>query len=166
MFPFRDVFRDTVVAYSDHIRKPGKSLPISMNTMQVLKALFSFMDGKTGRCDPSLDTIAKRSKLSHRTVVRQLEVLRREKVIDRMRRTVKTGNGPDEGPKRQQTSNSYFVELANLPIEILRILRQKLGAKLREAKGTHMGSGPVPSGWESGQAPCQRRPQSDWIWET
>ncbi|MCJ2187702.1 helix-turn-helix domain-containing protein [Novosphingobium beihaiensis] len=145
MFRFRDVLRDTVVSYSDHIRKPGKSLPISMNAMQVLKALFSVMDGQTGRCDPSLDTIAKRSKLSRRTVVRQLDVLRREKIIDWVRRTVKTDNESGGGPKRQQTSNSYFVDLASLPIEILRTLRQRLGNKLKETKKMRAGSGPVPS---------------------
>lgn len=145
MFRFRDVYRDTVVAYADHIRKPGKTLPISMNALQVLKALFSVMDGKTGRCDPCLDTIASRSKLSRRTVVRQLDTLRREKIIDWVRRTVRTGNGPSEGPQRKQTSNSYFIDLANLPIEILRTLRQKLGDKLREKKSRLVGSGPVPS---------------------
>ncbi|MFS0849625.1 helix-turn-helix domain-containing protein [Novosphingobium panipatense] len=145
MFRFRDVFRDTVVAYSDHIRKPGRTLPISLNALQVLKALFSVMDGKTGRCDPCLDTIAARSKLSRRTVVRQLEVLRREKIIDWVRRTVKTGNAPGEGPKRQQTSNAYFIDLAKMPIEIMRTLRQKLGDKLREKTRSLEGSGPVPS---------------------
>jgi hypothetical protein len=57
-------------------------LPISANALTVLKALLRFMDGKTGRCDPCLDTVAWRSKLSRRTVVRQLEALRRERVID------------------------------------------------------------------------------------
>src|SRR5690606_39202310 len=101
-FRFRDVYRDTVLAYSDHVRKPGKTLPISRNAMQVLKALFSVMDGKTGRCDPCRDTIAKLSRLSRRTVVRCLETLRREKIINWVRRTVRTGNAPGEGPQRKQ----------------------------------------------------------------
>lgn len=144
-FRFRDVYRDTVLAYSDHVRKPGKTLPISLNAVQVLKALFGFMDGKTGRCDPCLDSIAKRSRLSRRTVVRQLEKLRRERVIDWVRRTVKTGNARGEGPQRKQTSNSYFIDLARLPIEIVRTLRQRLGDKLRETAKKLEGSGAVPS---------------------
>jgi hypothetical protein len=103
------------------------------------------MDGKTGRCDPSLDSIAKRSRLSRRTVVRQLEVLRKENLVNWVRRTVKTDNAPGEGPQRQQTSNAYFIDLAKLPVEIGRTLRQKLGDKLRETSRKLVGSGPVPS---------------------
>lgn len=145
LFRFRDVFGATVVSYSDHIRKAGRTLPISMNALQVLKALFGYMDGKTGRCDPSLDSIAWRSKLSRRTVVRQLDVLRRERIIDWVRRTVKTGAAPGEGPQRKQASNAYFIDLERLPVEILRTLRQKLGARLRETSRALAGSGPVPS---------------------
>ncbi len=145
MFCFRDTYRDTVLAYSDHMRKPGKTLPISLNALQVLKALFSFMDGKTGRCDPSLDSIAKRSRLSRRTVVRQLDKLRQEKVLDWVRRTVRTGNAVGEGPKLHQTSNSYFIDLARVPDEIIRTLRHKLGKKLRETSRRLLGSGRVPT---------------------
>lgn len=142
---FFDVFAKTVVNYSDHIRKAGKQLPISMNAKAVLEALLSVMDGKTGRCDPCLDTIAKRSRLSRRTVVRQLEALREEKIINWVRRTVKTGNAKGEGPQRQQTSNAYFIDMLKLPVEIVRTLRQKLGDKFRE-KARHLeGSGGVPN---------------------
>ncbi|SLK09721.1 helix-turn-helix domain-containing protein [Novosphingobium mathurense] len=116
-----------------------------MNAKAVLEALLSVMDGKTGRCDPSLDTIAKRSRLSRRTVVRQLDVLRAQNIINWVRRTVKTGNAPGEGPQRQQTSNSYFIDMLQLPIEIVRTLRQKLGGKLREKVRHLHGSGAVPS---------------------
>lgn len=142
---FFDAFKDTVWDYSDHVRKPGKPLPISANAVIVLRALLRFMDGKTGRCDPCLDTIASRSKLSRRTVVRQLDALRNQRIIDWVRRTVKTGNAPGEGPQRKQTSNAYFIDIAKLPIEIVRTLRQKLGDKLRETCRILKGSGPVPS---------------------
>lgn len=142
---FFDVFAKTVVRYSDHIREAGKQLPISMNAKAVLEALLSVMDGKTGRCDPCLDTIAKRSRLSRRTVVRMLEKLRSERIINWVRRTVKTGNARGEGPQRQQTSNAYFIDMLKLPVEIVRTLRQKLGDKLRE-KARHLeGSGKVPN---------------------
>lgn len=142
---FFDVFTKTVVHYSDHIRRAGKQLPISMNAKAVLEALLSVMDGKTGRCDPCLDTIAQRSRLSRRTVVRQLEALRAEKIVNWVRRTVKTGNAKGAGPQRQQTSNAYFIDMMNLPIEIVRTLRQKLGSKLRETAKVFHGSGKVPN---------------------
>ncbi len=142
---FFDVFAKTVVRYAGHIRESGKQLPISMNGKAVLEALFSVMDGKTGRCDPSLDTIAQRSRLSRRTVVRQLEALRQLQIIDWVRRTVKTDNARGEGPQRQQTSNAYFIDMAKLPIEIVRTLRQKLGSKLKEKVRVLHGSGPVPN---------------------
>ena len=62
---------------------------------------------------------------------------------------MKTGNAPGEGPQRKQTSNAYFVDLARLPVEILRTLRQKLGDKLRETGKNRQGSGPVPSRMQS-----------------
>ena len=142
---FFDAFARSVVGYSDHIREAGKQLPISMNAKAVLDALLSVMDGKSGRCDPSLDTIARRSRLSRRTVVRQLNVLRERRIIDWVRRTVKTGNARGEGPQRQQTSNAYFIDMLKLPIEIVRTLRQKLGARLREKVRHLEGSGSVPN---------------------
>ncbi|CCA92528.1 helix-turn-helix domain-containing protein [Novosphingobium sp. PP1Y] len=144
-FKFFDVIRKAIWQYADHIRKPGKPLPICANAMRVFEALVSHMDFRTGRCDPSLDTITATCKLSRRTVVRQLDVLRRERLIDWTRRTVKTGHAPGEGPQRKQTSNAYFIDLARLPVEIVRTLRQKLGDKLREAKRKLEGSGPVPT---------------------
>lgn len=134
-----------MLEYADHIRKPGRTLPISANAALVLRALMSKMDAKTGRCDPSLDTIAKASRLSRRTVVRQLEVLRSEKLVNWVRRTVKTGNERGQGPQRHQTSNAYFIDLSALPVEMLRTLRQKLGDRLREVRKVLQGSGPVPN---------------------
>lgn len=142
---FFDAFASAVVRYSLHIREAGKQLPISMNAKAVLQALLSVMDGKTGRCDPSLDEIAKRSRLSRRTVVRQLFKLRAARIIDWVRRTVKTGHARGEGPQRRQTSNAYFIDLLNMPVEIVRTLRQKLGAKLCKKVRHLKGSGPVPN---------------------
>lgn len=139
------MFATTVRKYSSHIREKGKQLPISMTAQAVLGALLALMDGKTGRCDPSLDEISKRSDMSRRTVVRQLEVLRERKIVNWVRRTVKTGNAKGAGPQRQQTSNAYFIDMMNLPIEIVRTLRQKLGDKLRETAKVFHGSGKVPN---------------------
>lgn len=142
---FFEAFAKTVTSYSAHIRKANKPLPISMNGRAVLDALLFYMDGKTGRCDPCLDTIQKKSNLSRRTVVRQLDKLRELKIINWVRRTVKTGNAKGKGPQRQQTSNAYFIDMLNLPIEIVRTLRQKLGDKLRETAKHIEGSGKVPN---------------------
>lgn len=139
------MYRDTVLEYAAHVREPGKTLPITANAAMVLRALMSKMDAKTGRCDPCLDEIAKASKLSRRTVVRQLDTLRTTRIVNWVRRTVKTGNAKGEGPLRHQTSNAYFIDLAAVPVEILRTLRQKLGNKLKEVSKALQGSGPVPN---------------------
>ena len=144
---FFDTFERAIAQYSSMRREPGKPSPIGGNHLTVIRALRSFFDFKTGRCDPALDTIAKRChpSLSRRTVIRCLDDLRQYCGIDWVRRTVRTGNSPGEGPQREQTSNSYFINLANMPIEILRTLRHKLGDRLREgARKVLAGSGPVP----------------------
>lgn len=144
-FAFFDVFKKSVWDYSAHIRGKGKQMPICANAERVLRALIGFMDFKTGRCDPTLDSIAAASKLSRRTVVRQLQVLRERCGIEWVRRTVRTGNAPGYGPQRKQTSNSYFIDLAKVPVEIMRALRQKLGDRLKEARARRPGSGSVPN---------------------
>ncbi|WP_121117727.1 helix-turn-helix domain-containing protein [Croceibacterium ferulae] len=144
-FKFFDVLRKAIWRYSDHVREAGKPQPICANAMRVFEALVSHMDFTTGRCDPALDTITATCRLSRRTVVRQLEVLRRQRIVDWVRRTVPTGNAPGEGPQRKQTSNAYFIDLARVPVEILRYLRQKLGDRLREPATQRTGSGPVPT---------------------
>ncbi len=142
---FFDTLKEAAWRYSGHIREQGKHLPISANAVTVLKALLRFMDGKTGRCDPCLDRLASQTGLSRRTVVRAVQALRQFGLIDWVRRTELTGNARGQGPQRRQISNAYFIDLAKLPIEILRTLRQKLGDKLRETAGSRQGSGPVPT---------------------
>lgn len=142
---FFDALKDAAWRYSAHVREHGKQLPISANALTVLKGLLRYMDGKTGRCDPCLDSLAKQTGLSRRTVVRAVQLLRKFGLIDWVRRTELTGKGRGEGPQRRQISNAYFIDLAKLPIEILRTLRQKLGDKLRESARSRQGSGPLPS---------------------
>lgn len=149
LLKFRDVFQQTAEAYAAEKREAGRTLPISYNAQSVLKALFAVMDSKTGRCDPSLDEIAKRSRLARRTVVRQLAALRELKIVDWVRRTVKLEGAKGKGWHRTQTSNAYFINLAELPEEILRTLRQRLGDRFRETKRNLMGSGAVPGHNES-----------------
>jgi hypothetical protein len=149
---FFDVLKQAAWRYSAHIREHGKHLPISANAKAVLEALLRFMDGKTGRCDPCLDRLASQTGLSRRTVVRAVQTLRHFGLINWVRRTELTGKERGEGPKRRQISNAYFIDLAKLPIEILRTLRQKLGDKLRETARSRQGSGPVPSRMASNTA--------------
>lgn len=144
LLKFRDVFQQTAEAYAAEKREAGKTLPITHNAQSVLKALFAVMDSKTGRCDPSLDEIAKRSRLGRRTVVRLLANLRALKLVDWVRRTVAIEGHKGKGWNRTQTSNAYFINLANLPEEILRTLRQRLGDRFRETKSKLKGSGAVP----------------------
>jgi DNA-binding transcriptional ArsR family regulator len=110
-FRFFDVIRKAIWQFSDHVRRPGKPLPICANAMQVFEALIRHMDFRTGRCDPSLDTIAATCKLSRRTVVRHLDVLRRERLIDWARRTLKKPAMRQEkvpSASRQATPTSWI----------------------------------------------------------
>lgn len=103
-FRFFDAIRKAIWQYSDNVRKPGKPLPISANAMRVFDALIWHMDFRTGRCDPSLDTIEKTCKLSRRTVVRQLEILRREKLIDWARHSANSAARCSANCRKRQTT--------------------------------------------------------------
>lgn len=145
---FFDWLERAIAQFASMKREAGKPAPISGNHLTVVRALRSFFDFKTGRCDPKLDSIARRCHpaLSRRTVVRCLNQLREHCGFDWVRRTIKTGNAPGDGPPREQTSNSYFINLREMPIEILRTLRHKLGNRLREDAGKRLqGSGKVPN---------------------
>ncbi|MCW3837787.1 helix-turn-helix domain-containing protein [Sphingomonas canadensis] len=92
--------------------------------LEVLEALYSFADYKTGRCDPSVDTIAAKIKRSYKAVRQALERLRAAGFVEWIRRCVSTGNEGQAGPQVQQTSNAYgFL----VPPRVEVMVRQLLG---------------------------------------
>lgn len=72
---------------------------ISPTAASVLVALSFFHNQETGRCDPSLSRICKRTKFSERAVRNALRDLEEAKLIGTVHRTLRTGRG-----KRNLTS--------------------------------------------------------------
>ena len=75
------------------------SANVSPSGVLVYKTLLSYANRKTWSCFPSINTIVNDSKLSRRTVIRQLKVLEEEKLIIKIPRK-RENNG--------NTSNIYF----------------------------------------------------------
>jgi hypothetical protein len=81
--------------------------PVDVN---VLRAILSFMCGKTGRMFPSAQEIAARAICCIKGVWRSLARLRHHGFIDRIRRSRKKANSDGHfGPQREQTSHAYFL---------------------------------------------------------
>ncbi|XAP77889.1 hypothetical protein ABC955_15120 [Citromicrobium bathyomarinum] len=112
--------------WDDLTKRPGQRHAMGQNCRKVLRALFWCCDFKKGTCEPSIDTLAAKTKFARPTVVRALKVLWANGFVDWIRRTVKTGNAPGEGPPVLQTSNAYFFDTKRLPERCLKRLRELL----------------------------------------
>ncbi len=78
--------------------------------VDVLRALLHFLDFATGRLFPSIEKIAERAGVHYNSVVGAIRRLRHHGLIDRVRRTTRTGNDRQAGPQLEQTSNAYFFD--------------------------------------------------------
>lgn len=143
---FIDYFVRALKRWANETKKKGRSHEISQNAIYVAEQLLrQCTDFKTGRCTPCIETIMEKTRFARPTVVRLLALLREHKFLNWVRRTVKTGNAPGEGPQVKQTSNAYFIDLKALPAEVSRYLKQMLkGAIDLDAMPSWTGSGPVP----------------------
>jgi len=74
--------------------------------IEILDYLANLVDYRTGRLDPSLDTLMERLKRSRDAIVRALKALRTHGFLDWLRRYVPTGN-EGRGVQVRQTSNAY-----------------------------------------------------------
>lgn len=78
--------------------------------IEVLAALYRLVDYKTGRLDPSIDTICLRIRRARSAVVQAMARLKQHGFLSWIRRTEPTGNkGP--GPQVRQISNAYVFGL-------------------------------------------------------
>lgn len=78
--------------------------------IEVLDYLANLVDYKTGRLDPSIDTLMTKLRRSRDAIVRALKALRQHGFLDWIRRYVPTGN-EGRGPQVKQTSNAYRLLL-------------------------------------------------------
>ena len=98
-------------------QKGARSGPLGSVAIEVLEFFVNLVDFRTGRLEPSLDTIMGKVRRSRDAVVRALKALRAHGFLDWLRRYEPTGN--ESGPQVQQASNAYRL---SLPEKALRFL--------------------------------------------
>lgn len=84
--------------------------PLGTVALEVLDLLANMVDFRTGRLDPSIETLMRMLRRSRDAIVRALAALRSHGFLDWLRRYVPTGN-EGRGPQVQQTSNAYRLSL-------------------------------------------------------
>ena len=98
--------------------KGERTGPLGSVAIEVLEFFVNLVDFRTGRLEPSLDTIMGKVRRSRDAVVRALKALRAHGFLDWLRRYEPTGN-EGRGPQVQQASNAYRL---SLPEKALRLL--------------------------------------------
>jgi hypothetical protein len=100
-------------------RQPGaRSGALGSIALEIIELFANLVDFRTGRLEPSLDTLMRMLKRSRDAISRALKALRAHGFLDWLRRYVPTGN-EGRGPQVQQTSNAYRL---SLPARALRLL--------------------------------------------
>jgi hypothetical protein len=100
-------------------RQPGaRSGALGSIALEILALFANLVDFRTGRLEPSLDTLMRMLKRSRDAIARALKALRAHGFLDWLRRYVPTGNA-GRGPQVKQTSNAYRL---SLPARALRLL--------------------------------------------
>ena len=84
--------------------------PLGHIAIEVLELLANLVDFKTGRLEPSIDTIMRKTKRSRDAVVRALKALRQNGFLNWIRRYEETGT-EERGPQRRQVSNAYRLSV-------------------------------------------------------
>ncbi|MBW3099269.1 helix-turn-helix domain-containing protein [Pseudohoeflea sp. DP4N28-3] len=118
----RDV-RTIVLAarrYELATRQPGaRNGALGFVALEVLDLLANMVDFRSGRLDPSLDTLMARLRRSRDAIVRALKALRTHGFLDWLRRYEPTGGEGVRGPQVRQVSNAYRL---SLPARAARLL--------------------------------------------
>jgi len=96
-------------------RRNGPLGHVALEALELMANLVSF---RTGRLDPSLDTLTRLLRRSRDAVVRALKALRAHGFLDWLRRWEPTGR-EGSGPQVRQASNAYRL---GLPARALRLL--------------------------------------------
>ncbi|WP_411037654.1 helix-turn-helix domain-containing protein [Shinella sp. BYT-45] len=91
-------------------RRSRRCGPLGSVAIEVLEYFVNLVDFRTGRLEPSLDTLVRRLKRSRDAIVRALKNLRAHGFLDWLRRYVPTGQ-EGRGPQVRQASNAYRLHL-------------------------------------------------------
>lgn len=100
-------------------RQPGsRSGPLGGVAIELLELFANLVNFRTGRLEPSIDTLMRLLHRSRDAVVRALKNLRAHGFLDWLRRYEPTGNR-GRGPQVQQTSNAYRLSLPERAKQLL-----------------------------------------------
>ncbi len=100
-------------------RQPGaRNGALGSVAIELVELFANLVDFRTGRLEPSLDTLMRMLKRSRDAISRALKALRAHGFIDWLRRYVPTGN-EGRGPQVQQTSNAYRLSLPARALQLL-----------------------------------------------
>jgi len=99
-------------------QKGQRTGPLGSVAIEVLEFFVNLVDFRTGRLEPSIDTIMGKVRRSRDAVVTALKALRAHGFLDWLRRYEPTGK-EGRGPQVQQASNAYRL---SLPEKALRLL--------------------------------------------
>lgn len=92
-------------------RQPGeRNGPLGGVAIELLELFANLVNFRTGRLDPSIETLMRMLRRSRDAIVRALKNLRTHGFLDWLRRYEPTGN-EGRGPQVRQTSNAYRLSL-------------------------------------------------------
>jgi hypothetical protein len=111
--------------YDRKHKEPGKrNGPLGHVALEILREMMRRIDFKTGRLDPSIDTLATKLRRSPTTIVNGLARLRDHGWLNWIRRFEPIENPDDFGPQVKQVSNAYWF---GLPKEAADMVRRLMG---------------------------------------
>jgi DNA-binding Lrp family transcriptional regulator len=114
-----------------HKPKGKKNGPLGYTGIDVLRELYGLVDYRTGRLDPSMETLRKRTGLSKQAVSDALKRLEDHGFLIRVRRAERIENA-GKGPQVRQITNAYGLPLPKCIAE--RIERKASSAPLPDCE--------------------------------
>jgi len=98
--------------YEIAMKQPGaRNGPLGTVALEILDLLANLVDYRTGRLEPSLDTMMRKLRRSRDAIVRGLAALRSHGFVDWLRRYTEAESAGGKGPQVKQTSNAYRLVL-------------------------------------------------------
>ena len=88
-------------------QRGARNGPLGAVALEILELLANLVDYRTGRLEPSLDTMMKKLRRSRDAIVRGLKALRIHGFVDWLRRYTEADNAGGKGPQVRQVSNAY-----------------------------------------------------------
>ncbi|AEH63654.1 helix-turn-helix domain-containing protein [Zymomonas mobilis] len=113
---WKAINKDHIGAYLEAVDQYSiKTRALSDKAVRLLKMLFRMADFRTGRLEPTLETISEKVGFARATVVRLLRQLKEQGFLRWIRRSIRIKK-EDARPQRRQTSNAYgFLSPASWP---------------------------------------------------